>query len=199
MSGAETRDLIVSLVDSLAWPLFALVIIWMLRPHLEKLISLTRTIRYKGFELDLNQSVEEAASGASEALPEIDISTLDASLQETADEDPRITILKSWASVEEAIEGLVMANRETLAGIGRIDRMSTRRRVQALSQTNLIDNSLASVLYDLGGVRNLIAHGHGIPLDTLNADTVWNFSKAAAQVVSIIEQQRDSTGLLIPE
>jgi hypothetical protein len=114
MSGAEVRDLIASLVDSLAWPLFALVIVWILRPNLEKLVSLIRTIRYKGLELDLNESLQEAASGAAEALPDVDNSTLDASLRESADADPRITVLKSWASVEEAIQGLAMANRDSL-------------------------------------------------------------------------------------
>ena len=192
MDGAEVRELIASLVDSLAWPLFALVIVWILRPNLEKLVGLIRTIRYKGLEVDLNQSLQEAASGAAEVLPEVDNSTLAASLRETADTDPRITILKSWASVEASIEGLVMANRDSLPVIGRVDRMSTRRRVQVLSQANLIDDSLASVLYDLGGVRNLIAHGQDISLDALHPDTIQIFSKAAAQVVSILEQQRDS-------
>ncbi len=184
--------MIVSLVDSLAWPLFALVMVWILRPNFEKLVSLIRTIRYKGLEVDLNQSLQEAASGAAEILPEVENAALAASLRETSDTDPRIAILKSWASVEAAIEGFVTANRDSLHLTGRVDRMSTRRRVQALSQAGLIDDSLASVLYDLGGVRNLIAHGQDIPLDALNPDTVRNFARAAAQVVSIVEQQGDS-------
>ena len=55
-----------------------------------------------------------------------------------------------------------------------------------LRQANKIDNSLAAVLHDMGAVRNLIAHGGDIPL---HDDTVREFSRAAARVASIVEQQ----------
>ena len=45
MTGAEVRDLIVSLTDSLAWPTFALIALLILKPFLWKLGSLLETIR----------------------------------------------------------------------------------------------------------------------------------------------------------
>lgn len=101
----------------------------------------------------------------------------------TIDPDPRITILKSWASVETAIEDLAMAHKDEL---GRVERVSTRRRVEMLRQIDKIDNPLAGVLNDMGAVRNLIAHGRDIPL---HDETVREFSRAAARVVLIVEQQ----------
>ena len=182
MTGAEVRDLIVSLTNSLAWPAFAVIALLMLRPILWKLSSLIETIRYKGLELSFRRTVQDAAEKA-EALEALDESTVEGSLPGTLDPDPRITILKSWASVETAIEDLARAHSREL---GRVDRVSTRRRVEMLRQSNKIDNSLAAVLHDMGAVRNLIAHGGDIPL---HDETVLEFSRAAARVASIVEQQ----------
>ena len=182
MTGAEVRDLIVSLTDSLAWPAFAVIALFVLRPFLWKLGSLIETIRYKGLELNFRRTVQDTAERA-EALVAVDESTVESSLPGTLDPDPRITILKSWASVETAIEDLASAHKDDL---GRVDRVSTRRRVEMLRQANKIDNSLAAVLHDMGAVRNLIAHGGDIPL---HDDTVREFSRAAARVASIVEQQ----------
>ena len=182
MTGAEIRDLIVSLTDSLAWPAFALIAVLVLRPILWKLSSLLETIRYKGLELSFRRTVQDAAERA-ESLVVDDEATVPEFLPGTLDPDPRIAILKSWASVETAIEGLARAHRQD---IGPSSRMSTRRRVEILSQSRVIDHELAAVLHDMGSVRNLIAHGRDIPLDDY---TVREFSRAAARVGSLVERQ----------
>ena len=64
--------------------------------------------------------------------------------------------------------------------------MTTRRRVEMLRQARVIDHELAAVLNDMGSVRNLIAHGEDIPL---HDDSVQEFSRAAARVESVVEQQ----------
>ena len=182
MTGSEVRDLIVSLTDSLAWPTFAVIALLILRPLLWKLGSLIETIRYKGLELNFRQAVQGAAERA-DSLVAVDEATVEHSLPETLDPDPRITILKSWAWVETAIEDLAKKHRGDL---GQVDHVSTRRRVEMLRKANKIDDALATVLHDMGGVRNIIAHGRDIPL---NDDTVREFSRAAARVASIVEQQ----------
>ena len=182
MTGEEIRDLIVSLTDSLAWPAFALVALLILKPFLWKLGSLLETIRYKGLELNFRRTVQDAAERA-ESLVADDEAVVEDSLPGTRDPDPRITILKSWAAVETAIEDLARAHRQEL---GQIDRMPTRRRVEMLRQASVIDHELAAVLNDMGSVRNLIAHGEDIPL---HDDSVREFSRAAARVASVVEHQ----------
>ena len=182
MTGAEVRDLIGSLTDSLAWPAFALIALLILKPFLWKLGSLLETIRYKGLELNFRRTVQEAAEIA-ESLVTDDGATAEDPLPGTLDSDPRITILKSWAAVETAIEDFARAHRQQL---GQVDRVSTRRRVEMLRLSQVIDHELAAVLPDIGPVRNLIAHGEDIPLDH---DSVREFSRAAARVASVVEQQ----------
>ena len=182
MTGIEVQDLIVSLTNSLAWPAFAVIALLMLRPILLKLSSLIETIKYKGLEMSFRRTVQDAAEKAEALVPE-DEPYVEEAVPGTIDPDPRITILKSWASVETAIEDLATAHKDDL---GRVDRVPTRRRVEMLRQADKIDNSLAGVLHDMGAVRNLIAHGGDIPLD---GETVREFSRAAARVALIVEQQ----------
>ena len=98
MTGAEVRDLIVSLTDSLAWPASAVIALWILRPFLWKLGTLIETIRYKDLELSFRRTVLGAAERA-ESLVAVEDPIVEDSLPETLDTDPRITLIKSWASV----------------------------------------------------------------------------------------------------
>ena len=132
--------------------------------------------------MSFRRIVQEAAERAASLVAD-DEATVDDSLSGTLDPDPRITILKSWAAVETALEDLARAHRQEL---GQVDPMSTHRRVEMLRRARVIDHELVAVLYDMGAVRNLIAHGGDIPLD---GDTVREFSRAAARVASVVEQQ----------
>ena len=67
MTGAEVRDLIVSLTDALAWPAFSLIALLILKLFLWKLGSLLETIRYKGLELNFTRTVQDAAERVSMA------------------------------------------------------------------------------------------------------------------------------------
>ena len=187
MSGADIREWVVPLAGSLAWPLLVLVVICVLRPHLATIIGAVRTIRFKGLEVILNQTIEEATSKA-EALKLTDDSELDVLTPKPLDLDPRIAILKSWASIEAAIKHLATINQET---IGPTDRMSTPGRIRALRRADLIDidDSLVASLNDLRYIRNLIAHGEDLHFDE---DALRDFSRAAMRVESIIERQLGS-------
>ena len=185
MNGAELREWVLPLADSLAWPLLVLVLALILRPHIGRLIGLIRTIRYKDLELSLSETVEEATSRA-QALESADDPTLEILPPATSALDPRITILNSWASVEATIRNLAEANQDA---IGRVtDRMSTRRRIGLLNQIGVIDSPVAAALEDLRVVRNLVAHGEDIRMDK---DALLNFSRATVRLESIVEQRLD--------
>ena len=185
MTGSEWLDFMVSLTDSLAWPAAAIVALLILEPYLKELISLIETIRFKGLELNLNQSVDNTADKVA-SLETVDESIAEDPLPEVLDPDPRMAIIKSWASVETAVEDLASANKQVL---GRVERISTRRRVEKLRRSGLIDDSLAAVLRDMGSVRNVVAHGGDI---SLHDATVREYARAASRLASIVEQQLET-------
>ena len=185
MPWGEISATVIALADAVAWPLVAIILLCTLRPYLQKLGPLIRTIRYKDIEVSFKEDVQGIADKV-ESLPEATAPTIEP-VEETVSTDPRITILKSWATVETAIQDFARVHKDAL---GRIEGVSTRRRIQLLRQANLVDSPLAGVLNDMRGLRNLIAHGEDIPISD---DTVLLFSKAAELVTSIVEEQINSS------
>ena len=66
---------------------------------------------------------------------------------------------------------------------------STRHRIERLLEARIINDQLASILRDMNGTRNMIAHGEDIPL---HYETVRLFEETAAYVESIVEQLEES-------
>ena len=182
MTGAEVRDLIVSLTDSLAWPASAVIALWILRPFLWKLGTLIETIRYKDLELSFRRTVLDAAERA-ESLVAVEDPIVEDSLPETLDTDPRITLIKSWASVETAIETLAKVHRIEQ---GQIDPMTTHGRVEMLRQAKVINDEEASIMREMQAGRNLIVHGRDIPL---NEEIMRTFSRTAVRLASLVERR----------
>ena len=184
MTGVEIRDLIASLIDSLAWPVVVLITLSVLCPHLGTLVSLLSSIRYKDLELVFRRAVQDTTEkAASFGAVDADELAYRESLPEVLDRDPRIAVLKSWALVETAIEDLARAHQDDL-GLRR--RVPTYKRVDALRSASLIDPSLAGLLHDMRATRNLIAHGRDIHIDD---DTVRAFARAVAHVATVVQQQ----------
>ena len=194
MSAVEVGDLVVSLVNSLAWPLLFAFLALLFKPQVTSLIGLIHNIKYKGLEINLNQSVEKVVEGATKALSEVSDPPPEPNLQQMSDTDPRITILYSWASLENAIRRLALANREVLGLSVRVDRMSARRIIQTLHQSEIINSSLADILYEMGELRNLIAHAEDISSRSLDPDIVERFARAASRVTQIVERRMEPSG-----
>lgn len=184
MTGVDGLDFIVSLANSLAWPAASIVALLILEPYLNKLSSLLEKIKYKDLELIFNQELQKTAKTV-ESLDTDDDSGAEEPLPEVIDSDPRMAIIKAWASVETAIESLANAHLEDLPK-GR--RVSTSRRVRLLREANVIVPPLASVLEEMRHARNVLAHGEDIPL---HDDTVRLFLRTAERVESIVEQRID--------
>lgn len=179
-SGLEFLSFKASVINSLAWPVSAVIIAVIVSPHLKKLIGLIDTIKYKGSEVSLRESVREATNLA-DSVVATDETIVTESFQALIDSDPRITVLKSWARIEESISALAEV---IISHIRPIGRMPTGRLVDELARAGVIDRSLAEALFELGNVRNLIAHGHDIPIDARSAR---DYSVSALRMASIIE------------
>ena len=182
MTAAEISDLIKSLASSLAWPGFVFWMVWLLKEPLKTLISRIDTIKYKDLEMTVNADMGAFSKrvNALETRP----TEIQTEILGTFDEDPRITIIKSWASVEDAIDRLL---KETQGQLGWSGKMYTAKGIHVLRHAGIIDPELASLLLDMRTVRNLVAHNREIQLLDRN---VRQYVQAAARVASIVEERR---------
>lgn len=181
LSNPDILALITSLADSLAWPIATIGATFILRPILKELSTLVKTIKYKDLEISLEESVEKVAKEAESIKNGWDAVTPQPT-PESIDPDPRIAVIKAWASVETLIEKLVQVNKNRL---GQGTQRSTRQRIGSLLKAGVIDHPLASILREMNSTRNMIAHGEDI---FLNENTVWTFVEAVTVLETFLEQ-----------
>ncbi len=186
---AELLNFVASLVDFLSWPVAVILVINTLKPHLDNLISSIKSIETPWGKVQMTGPVQNITEQAEE-LKVDDETVLDELPEQPINQDPRISVLNTWASIEAAIERLAELNdlRET-----QKRRLSTYRRIELLRKIEVIDDPLANVLHEMRKIRNLIAHGHDIYIED---GAIQEFSLAALRVEAIIEsihyRQRDS-------
>ena len=180
----EMLNFIASLVDSLSWPIAVIFVMNALKPHLGKLISSIRSIDTPWGNLQMADAVHTTAEQAEELAIGDGVIVAEFSKQ-LIDQDPRISILKTWASIEAAIERLAELNdlREPPKR-----RLSTYRRIEMLRERDVIDDPLANILHEMRKVRNLIAHGQDVYIEH---GAIQEFSLATLRVEAIIESIHD--------
>ena len=183
MTGVEIGELIVSLIDVVAWPLVAVggvVMLWRLLP---RIIPYIESVSGRGWRVNLRPTVEELTMRARSlgSADDEDASPI-RPLEVVA--EPRMTIMMAWASVERAIA--------ELAGVPGA-RTSTRRQIDTLFRRGAIDGQLAAVLRDMHAVRNLIAHSTDVqqPQD-LDERTVRIYVEAAARLQRLVEHYQET-------
>ena len=184
MTWKEVGDLIVALLGIVAWPSVVLVVLLKYKPQLGELISLIEQIRVKGFGMSLDATVKKINTEAESLAGEDPASATPPDV--TFIDDPRITVLNSWANVQELVHQLASRNQDRL---GRsTNRMAVRSRINLLRKAGIIDPHLGGLLLDMGGIRNQIAHGRDVEI---HPETVKFFAEAASRVEAILEQQLD--------
>lgn len=182
----EIAEYVIAFIDIVAWPTAALIVFFALRPNLDSLFSLITAIRFKGFEIDLDQRMRDAVEDI-KLLDSTELPPLDQISSAILDPDPRFSVMASWAFIEAAIDDLA---EEILDEELNTRQLSTSKRIEMLRQSNVIDGLVVSVLHDLKTVRDLVAHSENA---VISEHSVQEFVRAATRVESIIEERRNNT------
>jgi hypothetical protein len=101
----DRNQLVASLVGSLAWPIGAVVLAFILRPFLSELVKRLRSVKYGGIEADLHALDElsvEDGKRADKSLPSASIRD-DSSLALLIETAPAATMEKAWRRVRDEI------------------------------------------------------------------------------------------------
>lgn len=181
-----------SLIGSLAWPITALIVVWLLRDSLVGALS-GEVKRLKagttGFEIEYwekkSKSVREALEapvlyGAAIPLPEsrqIPEGEF-RRLAEMASVAPSGTVLEAYAKIESELARMVEDAGESA------DRTGGLRLAQKAYRLELIDESSLSAIQGLTELRNQAAHGRSS--EGITAGRALDFLLLAEQVLDAI-------------
>lgn len=151
---------IVELVKALAWPLTVLIILFVLRRPIEKLLSLVQRLRYGGIELDFGLQVHELALQLTRELPSAPgasavSSQTRAHLDRLAEQSPRAVVLEGWLLLEEAA---MQAGKRRDLKLTSKEMRSPILLGQALEEAGIFDEEKLEIFHRLRNLRNAAAH-----------------------------------------
>ncbi|MBK5415033.1 DUF4145 domain-containing protein [Pseudomonas sp. TH31] len=142
-----------SIVSSIAWPAAVVMLAYLMRNPLAKLIPLIRTLKYKDLQIDIGEQLEAVREqvDAKGETPEIATQEPPLSFQSLAKADPRAAVLSAWIPVETELNDI---SRK----MGMDLRSSTIRILAALYQANVLDELTFNTLQKLRHIRNTAVH-----------------------------------------
>ncbi len=182
MNGLE---FVASLVGSLAWPSFALIVFLLLRKPLKDLLPLLQRLKYKEIELEFRRRVEDVSAEVAEELPQVAADAVPPELEamaRMAEVSPRAAVLESWRRVE--IAAIEAARRLKLGPLTQKAGTLSRSAIWFLEHDPTYDRSIGAVLRELRSLRNQAAHA---PEFALSKDAALDYAASASRVASYLD------------
>lgn len=147
------------LVESLAWPIAAVVLVVLLRDDIRKLVPSIKRFKAGPVEAEFEREVKALREAASEPSKEAVSKPAVASrafLVQLAELHPRSAILESWVRVEAAAR-MVLARKGTTTG----SYLPAARLAEPLAQQDVFTRDQVTMFNELRRLRNEVAHAQG--------------------------------------
>jgi len=152
----DWREFIASLVDSLAWPASAAIIVALLRRQIGALLEgQLKRLKAGPVELEWEQAAVEVAESVATAAPASDEEDEEvARLMALAADAPNAAILESFLLIERELHALANAGGVTLPRTAPAATIANQ-----MADIGLISEQSATAVRGLATIRNLAAHG----------------------------------------
>ena len=159
-----------SIIDALAWPASVLILAWILKKPLQKLLNELKSFRYRDVEMDFGQQMHAIESGAekaglalSDTLEKFeDASQISEQLLNEASrfagEFPAPAINQAWQAIvfelSQSVERLSIIDDERITG-------AAYQSIELLDRRGHLDSATRSLLDRMMKLRNLAVQGMG--------------------------------------
>lgn len=159
---------IARMAEILAWPTTVLLSIWLLRGQVFQLLKNLRSLKYKDMEIvfregldraqdELNQNANklpQQAGGSQRVEPPANLFFKFGGFEQLLQVSPNAAVIEAWSYLERAL--VELAQKHQYGG-----RPNARQVVEYLQRKEVLPESLANALQQLGRLRNIAAHAPG--------------------------------------
>jgi hypothetical protein len=187
-------DALVAIINSLAWPVTVLIIIFMLRKHLRLVLPYVEKVKFKDFEVNFRKGLEDAKADAEEGGVKLKAS------KEEKEEILRLVEISPSSAVIESWKEIEIAARNKVTQLVKEEEKLTkakRRPLSHLELTGALIPSTARAIRDLQSLRNQAAHAENVQISKENALEYVGLAKAIAnQIDAITELPRQKLRVL---
>lgn len=153
-------DQAISLVNTLAWPLVVLAVVFSLRKEIRKLIPSIKKLKTGPFEVEFDRQLSELIAESSEVLPDpsngvtMEVLSVNDRLVKLARINPRSAILEAWRKLELSLRDAIELN-STSANTRRSSAYGTLTEAERL---DILPSSQLLIANELRSLRNQAAH-----------------------------------------
>jgi hypothetical protein len=174
---------IAKIVEVIAWPLVVAWTLYLIRPHISKVLGYLRKIKIKDFEAEFGEGIRDARSEAEEAglrPSKQNKVTDDNNFMMLATQFPALAIIESFKSLETVLND--MAQSPEFSSLTH----SPYQIVGYLAQQGRIDKHTLSVYDRLRRLRNMAAHAKEIDV---SPGEVIEFRELAVRLADRLSQE----------
>lgn len=171
----ELADLIVRIIEAIIWPITILILIWIFRNQLSKVLLKLSKLRIKDIELEFNKDLQEAEHKAKELnlvtleeikeIPEpISLSTLYERIFHIAGISPRAAITEAWRTIE-----LYTMQAAKAQGIEVSGAIAGAKTISILIGKGKLEEEIIQIYENLRRMRNKAAHAYEFDINSEEA------------------------------
>lgn len=158
----DWKQFFAAIVGSLAWPVSAIVVVFLLKAPLAKLLPKIRSFKYGELHVDLQEQLAEVkaevVASAPETQPEEQPSAAPTAL-ELAAISPRSSVLMSWLEVEKKLNELAAVHDLVVTMPGRVTQpLAPYAVMKRLYEQKKVDHVTYNTFRKLSRVRNEAVH-----------------------------------------
>jgi hypothetical protein len=159
-------EFVLQLTGQLVWPTTLIICLYLLRSPLSLLIPFAESIKYKDFELQFSQELEQVSQQASDAIPAFNYEIQSLEQDRISDFLPNASILTAWAKLDQAAKETLLNFDSSI----HIPKDQPYKYVgQALLENQLINQKQSKLFHELRSLRNKVAHAKNYRISSVLA------------------------------
>lgn len=171
---------IVKIIDSLAWPITVLIIIFIFRKNIISLIPTLTRLKYKEFELEFDKELEKLNIDTKNKIPKSSETNENSYyIEKVRKTTPRAAILESWLELESNIISMCMNLNLVKSG----DSMNFIKLINKLKEENIISNEDLLHIHKLRDLRNKSVHNFEFNISEKEAAKFLEVSRNLADII----------------
>jgi len=164
----ETLELIVRIIEALIWPITILILLFLFRLQIVKLIQRVKEISYKDLKLILQEAEETAKTIKppkllDQKILKIEPVTLEAfpseRISQIASISPHLAIIEAWLEIERALTEAALK-----FGFEATTFTQLRKVIEKLIKDNILERNVLDLFNYLRTIRNRAAHTHELDI-----------------------------------
>lgn len=164
----ETSELIVRIIEVLIWPITILILLFLFRLQIVKLIQRVKEISYKDLKLILQEAEETAKTIKppkllDQKILKIEPVTLEAfpseRISQIASISPRLAIIEAWLEIERALTEAALK-----FGFEANTFTQLRKVIEKLIKDNILERNVIDLFNYLRTIRNRSAHTYELDI-----------------------------------